>query len=187
MSYDLTIHRIAGIDQLDETECAQAARIISILDPKAPPPAIIVRATGLSVLTLRFDDVIKAEPGYTMPGRRHVQAMLEFDVAARPEEPLLVHCTAGISRSTAAMAILLAARHPTLTDEIFAAIRAMRPRAWPNSLLIAHGDRVLRRNGALIAAAKRHYEWQVQDPVVGRWCRIYGRSGEIPEGWAIEG
>lgn len=182
---ELSIHRIVGIDELDDAVCSTAARIVSIIGPKDVPPAILARVDK-PVLTLRFDDIIAAQPGCTMPGRKHVRALLDFDAAARPNEPLLVHCTAGISRSTAAMAVLLAARHPTLTDEIFMAIRAMRPRAWPNSLLVSHGDRTLRRRGALMAALRSHYEHQVCDPVLGRMFRMFSRTAEIPEGCVID-
>jgi predicted protein tyrosine phosphatase len=167
----LTIHRIVGIDELDEEMCSPAARIVSIIGSADLPPQILTRV-GRPVLTLRFDDIVAVEPGCTLPTREHVQALLDFDAAAQPEEPLLVHCAAGISRSTAAMAVLLAARHPALTDEIFAAIRTIRPRAWPNSLVVTLGDEMLGRRGALLAALRRHYEYQVRDPVLGRLFRM---------------
>jgi predicted protein tyrosine phosphatase len=180
----LTIHRIVGVDELDEQICSPAARIVSIIGSADEPPHLLARIDR-PVLTLRFDDIIAAEAGCTLPSREHVQALLEFDAAAQPEEPLLVHCAAGVSRSTAAMAVLLAARHPALTDEIFAAIRTIRPRAWPNSLVVTLGDEMLGRRGTLLAALKRHYEHQVRDPVLGRLFRMASRTAEIPEGWAI--
>jgi predicted protein tyrosine phosphatase len=177
----LTIHRIVGVDELDEGICSLVARIVSIIGSADSPPQVLTRIDR-PVLTLRFDDIITDQPDATLPSREHVQALLDFDAAAHPEEPLLVHCAAGISRSTAAMAVLLAARHPTLSDEIFAAIRTIRPRAWPNSLLVTLGDEALGRRGALVAALRRHYEHQVRDPVLGRLFRMESRADEIPEG-----
>jgi len=135
------------------------------------------------ILTLRFEDVISpTERG--APKLAHMKNLIAFDTAARVDERLVVHCTAGISRSTAALAVLLAARHPNLDDEIFAAIRQLRPIAWPNSLVVALGDKVLKRQGALIAALRRNYEFQVSHPNLGMMFRRMMHLAEIPEGLA---
>jgi predicted protein tyrosine phosphatase len=80
------------------------------------------------------------------------------DLAARREAHLLIHCHAGISRSTAAMTALLMQADPEETEErIFERLVAIRPKAWPNSLMIGFADDLLGRGGRLAAALRRHY------------------------------
>jgi predicted protein tyrosine phosphatase len=175
MLADLAIHHICGLDELREAPLSSADRIVSILNPDDPPPADL-SSISAPILTLRFDDVIAAADG-AAPTMLHIEALLAFDAAARTDERLLVHCTAGISRSSAALAVLLAARHPELDHEIFAAIRQIRPRAWPNSLVVSLGDKLLGRRGALVAALRRHYDVQLRHPELGPLFRTMLEPG----------
>lgn len=174
---NLAIHHVCGVDELHEAPLLAAHRIVSILDSNDPSP-LALRSIAVPVLTLRFDDVI-ASPYGAAPTKAQIERLLEFDAAARDDERLVVHCTAGISRSTAALAVLLSARHPGRDDEIFAAIRQIRPRAWPNSLVVLLGDQVLGRRGALVAALGRHYEFQVAHPELGPMFRMWARAGKM--------
>ena len=153
------------MDELHAAPLSSASRIVSIIDVADPEP-LVLRSAAVPVLTLRFDDVSAANDP-TAAQAHHIQRLLAFDRDAGPDERLVVHCTAGISRSTAALAVLLARRHPELDDEIFAAIRRIRPMAWPNSRIVALGDDALARGGALTAALQRHYETQLQHPQLG--------------------
>jgi predicted protein tyrosine phosphatase len=175
---DLAIHHVCGLDELQDAPLACADRVVSILDQYAPAPRQLYSVT-VPVLTLRFDDIVESTDG-AVPTMAHVEALLEFDAGARSGERLLVHCTAGISRSTAALAVLLAARHPELDDDIFVAIRHIRPRSWPNSLVVSLGDEALGRQGALVAALRRHYAFQLSHPQLGPMFRLWARSSEIP-------
>jgi predicted protein tyrosine phosphatase len=158
---DLTIHHICGVDELRDAPLRDADRIISILGPGSPVPPEL-QDLDKPVLALRFDDVVQGEPGNVTPGDEHIRALIAFDAEAAADERLVIHCAAGISRSTAALAILLCARHPDREDEIFAAIRAIRPKAWPNARMVEIADRLLDRRGALISALRRHYRVQVE-------------------------
>ena len=93
--------------------------------------------------------------------RRWSRSARELDDAGENLRHLLVHCHAGISRSTAAMATLLA-RHTPLGEEegIFARIREIRPIAWPNSRMVDFADDILGRGGRLSAALREHYRIQ---------------------------
>jgi predicted protein tyrosine phosphatase len=146
-----------GVTELEDGAIASVSRIISILDPCDDIP-IALTNVGIPVLTLRFDDVVVPERGATMPNRSDVRRLLAFDKGASHDQRLLIHCTAGISRSTAALVSLLAARHPDLEDEIFWALRQIRPQAWPNSLIVALADDLLGRDGTLTEALRRYYE-----------------------------
>jgi predicted protein tyrosine phosphatase len=158
MQPNLAIHHVCGLDELRLAPLSAADRVVSILDPWAPVPKEL-RSIDSPVLVLRFDDVIDTSDA-TAPRAAHISELLAFDAGAHEGERLVVHCSAGISRSTAALAVLLAARHPELDDEIFAAILTIRPIAWPNLLVVSLGDELLGRRGSLIAALHRHYEVQ---------------------------
>jgi predicted protein tyrosine phosphatase len=165
MQTNLEIHHVCGLDELRLAPVSSAHRVVSILDPGAPTPAEL-RSIDVPMLVLRFEDVIDTRDP-AAPGPSHVEKLLAFDAGARDDERLVVHSTAGISRSTGALAVLLAARHPDLLDEIFAAIRRIRPMAWPNLLVVSLGDELLGRGGALISALHRHYEIQARHPAFG--------------------
>jgi len=67
---------------------------------------------------------------------------------------LLVHCHAGVSRSTAATALILAQAHPDRpARDVFDAVSRLRPRAWPNLRILEFGDELLGRGGEIVAAA----------------------------------
>ena len=173
----LAIHYVCGLDELRDAPLLSADRIVSILDWDAPSPPEL-RPIAAPILTLRFDDVIDPADGVA-PTMAQIKALLEFDADACRDDRLIVHCTAGISRSTAALAVLLAARHRDLNDEIFTAIRQIRPRAWPNSLIISLGDDALGRRGALFAALHRHYDFQIRHPELGpMFSRLVAPQGD---------
>jgi predicted protein tyrosine phosphatase len=64
-----------------------------------------------------------------------------------------VHCWAGISRSTAGAFITACALNPQRDEmKLARAIRDASPTATPNARLIALADRILDRNGRMVAA-----------------------------------
>ncbi|MBP0574123.1 hypothetical protein J8J27_25825, partial [Mycobacterium tuberculosis] len=68
-------------------------------------------------------------------------------------KPMVVHCFAGISRSTAAAFIVACVLRPDLDEaELAASIRAQSPTATPNALLVRLADAHLGRNGRMIRA-----------------------------------
>ena len=106
-------------------------------------------------LRLGVNDVIDAEAGDNPPDRAHIEALLTFTRAWPAEDPILVHCWAGISRSMAATFIILCDRRGPGSE--LAAARAIRDRAAhasPNALLVSHADAMLGRQGRMIAAIK---------------------------------
>jgi len=137
---------ICGLGELCSYQASAVTHVLSILDPGYPDPEDFSRYGPHRRLTLRFHDIIEPAPGQIPPQAGHVEELLRFGqgLARDPGDPLdhlLVHCHAGISRSTAAMSLILAQAHPDWSeDEIFAEVVAIRPQAWPNSLMIALGD-----------------------------------------------
>jgi predicted protein tyrosine phosphatase len=120
------------------------------------------------------------------PESHHIEALLEFGkgLAAMTDDPLnhlLVHCHAGISRSTASMTILLAKARPEADeDALFAHIREIRAQAWPNSRMIGLADDLLGRGGKLVAALRRHYAAQMRlRPDLAEMIGRVGRQQEV--------
>ena len=177
---DLAIHHVCGADELSRAPLHAADRIVSILAPDAPVPEPLVDISK-PVLILRFHDAIGREVGAVLPVDTDIKALLDFDAAAEVNERLVVHCTAGISRSTAALVIMLAHRHADLNDELFEGLRKLRPRAWPNSRMTEIADRMLDRHGTLIAALRRHYVYQTRRyPEIARGMLSLDREIEVP-------
>jgi len=177
---------ICGLEELCSFRDAEVTHVLSILDPRHPDPADFASYAPHKRLTLRFDDIIEPVPGLSMPEAGHVESLLEFgkDLTWADENPLghlLVHCHAGISRSTASMSILLAEARPAMDeDAIFAHIREIRPQAWPNSVMIGLADERLGRSGRLTAALRRHYRRQIElRPDIAAMIERVGRAKEV--------
>jgi predicted protein tyrosine phosphatase len=178
---------VCGLDELVGHGSAGVTHVLSILDPDTPEPATFTRYEPHHRLTLRFHDIIGPWPGWVAPEREHVEALVgygaELDDAGSTCRHLLVHCHAGISRSTAAMATLLA-RHTAPGEEamIFDRLRRIRPQAWPNSRMVGFADELLGRGGRLVAALRDHYRLQaVARPDFMEELRRVGRGSEVPD------
>jgi len=158
---DLTI---CGLDELGDHSTRAVTHVLSILDPHWPEPEAFWTYDPHHRIEMHFNDAIEPGPGIELPQAQHVEEILAFgntfqrDLAARREAHLLIHFHAGISRSTAAMTALLMQADPEETEErIFERLVAIRPKAWPNSLMIGFADDLLGRGGRLTAALRRHY------------------------------
>ena len=88
-----------------------------------------------------------------VPGQDHVEQLLRFARAWPREKPLVIHCWAGISRSTAAAFIAVCALRPDRDEaEVAQALRAAAPSATPNARLVAVADDLLGRRGRMVDA-----------------------------------
>jgi len=104
-------------------------------------------------LYIAMSDILAPEIGQVVPAKRHVRALLEFVRDWDRAEPMLIHCFAGVSRSTAAAFIAACALNPARDEAAIAnAIRAASPTATPNSRLVALADAMLERDGRMSAA-----------------------------------
>ncbi|HEY1073945.1 hypothetical protein [Brevundimonas sp.] len=104
-------------------------------------------------LDLRFNDIAEPRAGLTPPGEADVAALLAFAASWDGTRPLLVHCWAGVSRSTAAAYVIACARSAPGREAAWAErLRAAAPTATPNPLLVALADRHLHRDGAMSRA-----------------------------------
>jgi predicted protein tyrosine phosphatase len=178
---------ICGIDEIPQHGPRAITHVLSILDPDWPELTGFHGYATHKRTTLRFHDVIDAGPGVILPAKEHVASILAFgdeiaaETGADAARHLLVHCHAGISRSTAAMISLLAQADPREDEErLFERVRQIRPQAWPNSLMIGYADEILGRDGRLVAALRRHYGHQLRErPEIAGWMRNLAREREL--------
>ena len=153
--YRLTI---CGLDELAGFAGAGVSHVLSILDPDWPAPAALGAYGPHHHVVRRFHDVADAAPDVDAPAVADVDAILAWSdvLGADAAAHALVHCHAGVSRSTAAAVILLTRHNPGREAEAFEAVARLRPRSWPNRRLLAIADRRLGRDGALVAALRTH-------------------------------
>jgi len=106
-------------------------------------------------LFVAMSDIVLAEDGQILPADTHVETMLAFIRRWDRVDPLLIHCYAGVSRSTAAAFITACALNASRPErEIAQEIRARSPTATPNALMVEIADRVLGRDGRMIEAVR---------------------------------
>jgi predicted protein tyrosine phosphatase len=153
---------ICGISELGLHCAAGVTHVLSILDPDWPDPEAFAEFPPHRREALRFNDVIARVSGATvLPSAAHIARLLEFGreaAAAGPDAHLLIHCHAGISRSTASAALLLAQAEPARpAADIVAEIGRLRPRAWPNLVLLELGEAALGRPGEFVPAVALQY------------------------------
>ena len=179
-SFSMTI---CGIEELAGHCEAGVTHVLSILDPKWPVPEAFGTYGEHERLELRFDDIIEETPGMIAPQASDVDALLGFgrDLMAERGANLLVHCHAGVSRSTASMLLILAQARPDLSGEAVAAeILRIRSKAWPNLRIVEFGDAALGRKGALSAAVVGLYREQLaRRPELAEFMTDAGRAREV--------
>jgi len=162
---------ICGIPELDEHCAAGVTHVLSILAPEMADPEAFAAFSPHRRLTLRFHDIIEPLPDRLAPARADVERLLAFgrELTDTPDSHLLIHYQAGVSRSTAAAALILTQARPDRSArDALEAVAQLRPRAWPNLLILEFGDTLLGRNGEIVAAAAAIYrrvldndpEWQ---------------------------
>jgi predicted protein tyrosine phosphatase len=128
------------------------ARVISVLDPGIPFPEL-----GPSYddrhLRLAFHDVHSPGPGVVAPSARHIAELLDFLETWDAVECLLVHCRAGIGRSTATAFVAACHRDPRASERRIAIeLRRVAPLARPNEAVVKLADAMMQRNGRMWAA-----------------------------------
>lgn len=180
---------ICGVAELHQF-AGDVTHILGILDPGTPPPEGYAHHPAALRNEFRFYDIVTPSEGRDLPGERDVAAILEVGqrLAGQDVSHLLVHCFAGVSRSTAAAVSLMAQRNPGREADIFSALAEIRPQAWPNTVMIRHADRLLGRGGALVEALRLHHIATAhRSPEVRTLISSVGRGHELPAEYAAEG
>ena len=116
-------------------------------------PASVLEANHLRI---SMDDINEQIDGFVAPSGAHVEQALTFIRKWDRAAPLVIHCYAGISRSTASAFMAVCALNPQ-QDEMTIAdkIRKASPSASPNRLIVTLADQVLERQGRMIRALDR--------------------------------
>ncbi|HUO89472.1 MAG TPA: hypothetical protein VMU08_09885 [Rhizomicrobium sp.] len=106
-------------------------------------------------LRLGVNDIVDVSAGENPPAMSHIEELLYFSRSWPADDPILVHCWAGISRSMAASYVILCDRLGR-GSELYAAqaIRNRAPHAYPNALLVRYADEALGRQGRMIEAIR---------------------------------
>ncbi len=127
------------------------SHLVSLLDPQnmIDTPAGMV---GRHHLKVGINDISVPQEGYVAPAEAHVAGVISFLESWDAKAPLLIHCWAGISRSTATAFIAMCQRNPGREKDAALMIRAQAPHAQPNKRIVAFADRLMQADGRMIAA-----------------------------------
>lgn len=156
MNENLVI-RVGGLHTIPtDIPSFRPTHLLGILDPLMPEPAIYDHEPESRVsLLLRFLDIEEGES--EGPATDHVEAIIGFvdrvhRECRRAPARLLIHCHAGVSRSTAS-AYLARVREMGVdrADEAFQDLLRITVNPWPNRRLVQLADEALTASGRLLA------------------------------------
>lgn len=148
---------VCPLSKVDATVAESGAgALVSLLSPglSTPRPDSIAPERHLS---LGLHDIVEAREGHVLARREQIETLLAFfraweRQALGHQAPLVIHCYAGVSRSTAAAYIALCALTQRPEAEIAQDLRRLSPTATPNRHLVALADAILSRQGRMTAA-----------------------------------
>jgi predicted protein tyrosine phosphatase len=132
----------------------QVSHLVTLINGETlidTPPSIIKERH----LRLSMNDISEPREGLVVPSETHVADLIRFALEWDQQAPLLIHCWAGISRSTAGAFIAQCALNPDADEHALArALRRASPTAYPNRRLVDLADNVLGRKGRMRAAVE---------------------------------
>lgn len=147
---------VCPLSRLAETVAAYNARHIVALvnrDTLFARPPVVEAANHLHV---PIHDILEPAEGLICPSAEHVDTYLAFMRRWDRSAPVVVHCYAGISRSTAAAYSAFCAARPDLDEERVALrLRQLSPEATPNLRIVALADEILGRSGRMVRAVEK--------------------------------
>ncbi|WP_457091512.1 tyrosine phosphatase family protein [Microvirga sp. P5_D2] len=149
-----TLH-VCPLSRLHDTVAAtRASHVLSLMGVGAQierPPAIAPDRH----LFIGVSDIVEPLEGHILAEARHMEQLIGFVRSWSRESPIVIHCWAGISRSTAGAYIAACALAPERDEvEIAGALRAASPMATPNRHFVALADDLLGRNGRMVDAIR---------------------------------
>jgi predicted protein tyrosine phosphatase len=147
---------VCSLDRLHATVRQTGARdvltVIKNIDQVITPQGV----DEARHLKLDFADIWQPTAGEVMANADHVAEILGFIRRWDRANPLVVHCYAGVSRSTASAYIAACALRPETSEAEWAErIRASSPTATPNIHIVRLGDALLERGGRMVKAIER--------------------------------
>jgi predicted protein tyrosine phosphatase len=130
------------------------SRIVSLLSPYDTFPTFEGMGPDLH-LTVPVHDIVDDIGDWRAPDLSDAKSVISFVESWDRAAPMLIHCWAGISRSTASAFITACVHNPRADEEEIAlAIRKASATASPNRRLVAHADALLGRNGRMTRAVE---------------------------------
>jgi len=134
---------------VEETGARHVVTLLKDIDLVQRPQSIVAD----NHLILGMDDITDALDGYVVPCEEHVTKLLTFVRGWDRAKPMVVHCYAGISRSTAGAYVTACALNPNRNELAIAQeLRRLSATAFPNPRIVAIADRMLGRSGRMVAA-----------------------------------
>jgi predicted protein tyrosine phosphatase len=134
---------------VDETGARHIVTLLRLIDRVERPRHI----SPENHLVLPMDDITAPMDGYTAPAEEHVERLIDFVGKWDRAAPMVVHCYAGISRSTAGAYVAACALNPARDEQQIAwEIRRASRTAYPNPRIVSIADRLLKRNGRMVRA-----------------------------------
>ena len=136
-------------DTVKATGASHVLTVMANVDQVQRPESVL----PANHLKISMDDITEQMDGFVVPSDSHIEQVLNFVRGWDRSAPLVVHCYAGISRSTASAFAAVCMLNPH-RDEISIArqIRAASPIASPNRLIVSLADRALGREGRMLLA-----------------------------------
>jgi predicted protein tyrosine phosphatase len=149
-----TLH-VCPLSRLHETVTATgASHVVTLINRST----LVERPGSIAPerhLFIDMSDIVEPLEGHILPAQQHVDELLGFTRGWSRESPLVFHCFAGISRSTAAAYITACALAPERDEaEIAGALRRASRTATPNALLVTLADDRLGRGGRMVDAIR---------------------------------
>ncbi len=146
-----SIH-VCALGDLDQIALSlREYRLLTLLSPSHIDETWKRHVRGAH-LHLAFNDINEPRDGLIAPDREMVAQIIDFGHNVSEDMPLLIHCWAGISRSSAAAYIIACARSSGREFEIADCLRRRAPFVTPNALMVALADDLLSRDGRMIDA-----------------------------------
>jgi predicted protein tyrosine phosphatase len=136
----------------DTVRATGASHILTVMANVAQVqrPQSVLEANHLRV---QMDDITEQMDGFVAPNEAHVEKVLTFVRGWDRRAPMVVHCYAGISRSTASAFAAVCALNPHRDEMAIARlIREASPIAAPNRLIVSLADKALGREGRMLRA-----------------------------------
>ena len=149
-----TLH-VCSLERLHETVIATgASHVVTLINRDT----VVERPDSIHPerhLFIGVSDIVEPLEGHILPCADHVDTLLAFVRRWERERPLVFHCFAGISRSTAGAYIAACALAPERTEaEIARVLREASPTATPNARMVAVADDLMGRSGRMVDAVR---------------------------------
>ncbi|MCX2723745.1 tyrosine phosphatase family protein [Roseibium salinum] len=146
---------VCSLSRLPETVTATGAKsLVTLINAEMEVPTPVGIAPDRH-LNLAFNDIVDPVGGLIAVSERHIDDLIGFIRTWDREAPLVIHCWAGISRSTAGAYVAACTLNPEADEYRLAAIlRRQSPSATPNARIVAMADRHLGRDGRMIDAIR---------------------------------